>query len=318
MRSFDQIRENISFFVKLSRGKSSQQYEESAKRHFDDLFLEVCEFAKQLNPILGKIWREEKFPVTTDVLRVLGASVYEEKYFESSGTTSFRSRIPISTTELYDHWAPRFFYGVFPEIPLLSWVPSFEEKPHSSLAHMISILGEVKYLAAPEVLTKPFVLLTTTAHLAENIEKLPRFPGGSWIMDTGGFKSSRKVLSLKSLYQEVLSRTGVKPQHLIQEYGMSEAFSQAYDCENLVSDPWDRWKIPNLTADVSVIDPWTGSHLEDGTIGQLVWRDLLNTHTYPWIATGDSGIKRGRAFKILGRLEAMDPKGCSAMVPNVE
>jgi hypothetical protein len=68
--------------------------------------------------------------------------------------------------------------------------------------------------------------------------------------------------------------------------------------------PWAR---------AEVISPETGRAAPEGENGLLRVFDLANVRSVMALQTVDLGIKRGTGFELLGRAEAVAPRGCSLM-----
>jgi hypothetical protein len=149
-------------------------------------------------------------------------------------------------------------------------------------------------------------------YLAEKNLRL-KLPGGSQVMETGGYKNQSRVLPKETLHALITERLGVPPSHILCEYGMSELSSQAYDIENSHSSfvirhfqfpPWAR---------AQVISPETGREVRDGETGLLRIFDLANVVSVLAIQTEDLAIRRGEHFELIGRAELAEPRGCSLM-----
>jgi hypothetical protein len=132
-------------------------------------------------------------------------------------------------------------------------------------------------------------------------------PAGSFALETGGYKGSGRELAKVDLYEMFESFLGLRPQDVINEYGMTELSSQFY-ARGLgtphVGPPWVR---------AVVIDPETGGEVEDGATGVLRLLDLANVGSVLAIETQDLAIRRGSEFELLGRDPGALPRGCSRM-----
>jgi hypothetical protein len=56
-----------------------------------------------------------------------------------------------------------------------------------------------------------------------------RLPAGSRVMDTGGYKGRSREVSPAQLRHDYVERFGIRADHCINEYGMTEMCSQFYD-----------------------------------------------------------------------------------------
>ena len=174
--------------------------------------------------------------------------------------------------------------------------------------------------------TVPVLLLATTFALVHLLDALaPRLlplPPGSRLMETGGFKGRVAEVDRTALYTRVEAVLGVAPWNVVNEYGMTELLSQAYDgaagrCLEAPAHqggprtaslhprphrfpPWVRTR---------ALDPATLSPLPPGQPGLLSHFDLANAGSVCHIltedfgsTTGDGGIElAGRAPGAAGR-----------------
>jgi hypothetical protein len=281
--------------------------------------------------------------------------------FHTSGTTRGKSgRHFFKTLELYDAAiAPNFETHVLagslgllqrraerrsqnisdpcfePPLRLGASVPfiltaSPEEAPHSSLSHMMGVLGGQFFVrggklaaeslaAALEVSVreaKPVLLLGTAwsfVHFFEHCEGGRwRFalPEGSRAMETGGFKGKSREMLKRQLYELFEKYLGIAPSRVVNEYGMTELSTQFYDETLLVGRQSDRKTVPPW-ARVMIVDPRTGKEAEDGQRGLIRIFDLANLWSAMAIQTEDWGVKRGEGFEVLGRAAASEARGCS-------
>ena len=126
-------------------------------------------------------------------------------------------------------------------------------------------------------------------------------------METGGYKGSGREIEKAELYDMFQTFLGLRPDAVINEYGMTELSSQFYarglDTPH-AGPPWLR---------ATVIDPETGAEVEDGAIGILRIFDLANLGSVLAIETQDLAIRRGERFELIGRDPGALPRGCSRM-----
>lgn len=139
-------------------------------------------------------------------------------------------------------------------------------------------------------------------------------PPGSRLMETGGFKGSRKKITKGELYERLMKTFGIPTSHMINEYGMTEMGSQFYGTgfRNTLTGanahtfkevpPWVRTR---------VLDPRTGESVEVGQQGILCHYDLANVGTVFALETGDLGIRVEEGFEIVGRVLGSELRGCS-------
>lgn len=297
--------------------------------------------------------------------------------YRSSGTTGQkRSQHYLPTLELYEaSLKPNFLAHVLPEgnpVPMLILAPPPRLMPHSSLVHMLEVVRRawgapgsdyfinesglqhdrlVAALRDAGRAGSPVCLLGTAfafVHLLDYCQERGlrfRLPPGSRIMDTGGYKGrSREVPKedLHRLYEAVL---GIPPDHVVNEYGMTEMGTQFYD--NVLRDPAQEVKRPRFKvvppwARTVVVDPetlaplvvipsppqadeepivqWVGTTADfHGSTtrphtGLLRHYDLANLHSATALQTDDVGVAVGDGFEILGRASGTEARGCSMAI----
>jgi hypothetical protein len=132
-------------------------------------------------------------------------------------------------------------------------------------------------------------------------------PGGSRIMETGGYKNRSRSLPKARLHFLLTELLGVPRENIICEYGMSELSSQAYDTNSQRQFRFPPW------ARVQIISPETGREVADGEKGLIRIFDLANVHSVAAIQTEDLGVRRGDGFELIGRAQVAEPRGCSLM-----
>ncbi len=198
--------------------------------------------------------------------------------FRTSGTTTGGRRqgehaLSADALALYHaSLLPTFRAFVLPElapgrttdlVPLVLG-PSADDAPHSSLWHMVEVLGaelfaeEPRHYLAPGPPAGPDAAALDAEGLARACEAateagrgvclfgadlaLDRFlgvversgwsvrlPAGSRVMHTGGAKGLRRAIDPAALYARVERTLGVPAAHCVNEYGMTELTSQFYD-----------------------------------------------------------------------------------------
>lgn len=125
-------------------------------------------------------------------------------------------------------------------------------------------------------------------------------------METGGMKGRRKELVKEELHKILLKGFGVSSIH--SEYGMTELLSQAYSKGEGIYEcpPWMK---------VLTRDPEDPFYYVEGKTGGINVIDLANRHSCAFIETQDLGklLPNGH-FKILGRFDSSDIRGCNLMV----
>jgi hypothetical protein len=165
--------------------------------------------------------------------------------------------------------------------------------------------------------SRPVLLLTTAfalVHLLDALgdSSLP-LPDGSRIMETGGFKGRVAAVDRAALYRRVHSVLAVPESHIINEYGMTEMLSQAYDgvaghaapASGRVHrfPPWVRTR---------ALDPSELTPLPPGDPGLLAHFDLANAASVCHLLTEDLGsVTEDGGVRLAGRAHGSDVRGCS-------
>lgn len=279
--------------------------------------------------------------VSGDVSRV-------QRVFRTSGTTGARRRGEhhVLDLDLYrDSLIPnmrRHLYGDGPPRPILALTPAPQEAPESSLSFMLGAAlevlsrGEGGFFVTPEglidtaglsdALTEATtrgvpILLAGTAfafvHWLDWLKERDRafdLPRGSRIMETGGFKGRSRALDRPEFYASLSAAHGIIPEAIVNEYGMTELLSQFYDgpvaattdagleARRHVPPPWVRTR---------VLDPNTLVPVPIGEPGLLCHFDLANAGSVMAVLTEDLGVAFEDGFRVLGRVQGAEPRGCS-------
>lgn len=271
-----------------------------------------------------------------------------ELLFRSSGTTrgpDQRSRHGFPVAAVYETALRRSFLesvlpdGARPRLAFLAPAPSV--RPESSLIHMFEtlrgdldpgaqffidrsglrfdrLIGFFEEAAASD---QPVAILGITSAFLDVASRLRetgrriRLPSGSRIVDTGGLKKSGFQLSRDEIEDRYEQAFGLPRRRIVNEYGMAEAGSQFYD---------DRLQSPGPTAETKklvpfwvrtrVIDPETGRDLPDGALGLLQTFDLANCGSVSAVITDDLAVSVGKGFRLQGRLEGAEPRGCALLL----
>jgi hypothetical protein len=276
------------------------------------------------------------------------------RVFHSSGTTGQKpsrhfhnaESLAIYEASLLPWFARHLLSGAKSKLRFVILTPSSAQAPHSSVVHMFETVRR-EFGSADSVFTgqtdssgawfldrdttltalheaseanQPIVVLGTAfsfvhllGHFIERGERL-RLPGGSRVMETGGYKGRSRSLPKDELHSLIVERLGISATHIVCEYGMSELSSQAYDHiaghdasttqRALNFPPWARARI---------VSPETGLEVADGKTGLIRVFDLANVHSVMAIQTADLGIRRREGFELVGRATHAEPRGCSLM-----
>ncbi len=274
-----------------------------------------------------------------------------EVIFRTSGTTgggagggggnARRGEHHVASLELYraaarDNYRRHLFAGA-PALRLISLVPNPADVPDSSLATMAGFISRerevartvwafdpesgVDVAAVREAVASPppppILLLTTAFALVQLLDALAHsplpLPHGSRVMETGGFKGRAAEVDRSTLHRRVHGTLGVPESHIVNEYGMTEMLSQAYDCvagqgppagERVHRfPPWVRTR---------ALDPADLSPLPPGRPGLLAHFDLANAASVCHLLTEDYGsVTADGGVRLLGRAPGAALRGCS-------
>lgn len=139
-------------------------------------------------------------------------------------------------------------------------------------------------------------------------------PPGSLVVETGGFKGRSRSVSRRDLYRGISNRLSVPGERIVNEYGMTEMLSQFYEPTLLLEGPAGpelRWHAGPSWVRTRILDPTTLAPVPDGRPGLLCHVDLANLDSVTAILTEDLGIEVEGGFRLLGRSEGAEPRGCS-------
>jgi len=248
--------------------------------------------------------------------------------FTSSGTTgSIVSKHHVVDLDVYKQsFRTGFesFYGTIENYTVLALLPSYLEREGSSLVYMANdmILQSKQpesgfYLHDLEALKNTLtsleakgqktLLIGVSYALLDLIEAYSFELKHTIVMETGGMKGQRKELVKSELHALLKQGFGVDTIH--SEYGMTELLSQAYSKGGGVfkTPPWMK---------VLTRDPEDALSIQPiGKSGGINIIDLANINSCAFIATQDLGkIRSDGTFKILGRFDQSDIRGCNLMV----
>ncbi len=259
--------------------------------------------------------------------KIIKDNLSEQIVFTSSGTTgSITSKHYVSDLKLYEKSFLKAFekqYGNPSDFTILALLPSYLERDGSSLIYMVESLIEKSenpnsgfYLYEMDTLIEKLnfleekgqktILIGVSYALLDLIEKKRFQLKNTIVMETGGMKGRRKEMIKEELHQILKDGFGVKKIH--SEYGMTELLSQAYSIgDGLFScPPW--MKI--LTRDTE--DALSYTFEKTGGINVI---DLANIYSCSFLATQDLGKTfADGTFKVLGRFDSSDIRGCNLMV----
>ena len=311
----------------------------STEDEFDQLSLEVYNYQKDHCPVYGSFVEmlKRKKPLNYREIPCLPISLFKEKEIISTGSTvemTFlssgtggmeRSRHLVADTEIYKtsfELAYRKFIGNPEKQVILALLPNYLEQGNSSLVYMVKALIKMTDSSLSGFVLNDFQQLTERYQQALEQERSVVIFGVSYalldlaaqkpdlsmakIIETGGMKGKRKELPKEELHR--LIRDGLGVANVLSEYGMTELLSQAYSNEAGIFHTPEWMKV--LVRDVN--DPF--SYVVDGKTGGVNVIDLANLNSCAFIATQDLGKREGSSFRILGRFDQSDIRGCNLMV----
>ncbi|MFU8842673.1 MAG: acyltransferase [Bacteroidales bacterium] len=309
-------------------------------RNFNDLSLKIFHFQAKANPVYkiyidslgidpGIIDHYSKIPFLPIGFfkhhRVYCANHDPEMIFMSSGTTgSQTSRHFVAELSLYEASflnSFRLFYGNPEQFRILALLPSYRERPGSSLIYMAEQL--IRKSRFPEsgfynpdskdlslMLNsneQKTILLGVSFALLDLIETHEIRNPELMVMETGGMKGRRKEMVREELHKILMQGFGVTSIH--SEYGMTELLSQAYSKGEgrFRTPPWMKVLIRDTNDPLTLVD-----YNNTGGINVI---DLANIYSCSFIATEDLGKSYSDgSFEVLGRFDASDIRGCNLLV----
>ncbi|WP_197279724.1 hypothetical protein [Bosea sp. AAP35] len=298
-------------------------------------------------PLTVRRWRDiPAVPITAFKDLTLSCTPPEEAQavFMTSGTTQggIRGKSHHPTLAVWDRSMLVNFRNRFMQqrerIAMGILFPDEAALPNSSLAHYLALAKRecgtsdsagfigpdgldiprlIAALERAEASGEPYALLGASfsfVHLLDALAAAGRrfaLPEGSRILDTGGFKGQSREMGADAFYDALSVALGVPRAACINMYGMTELSTQFYDDGNAIYPPvksgphWIRSR---------VVDPVTGHDLPEGATGVLLHHDLAHFNCVSAILTEDAGIIVEGGFKLLGRVDGADSKGCSLAV----
>ena len=316
------------------------------ERHFDDFALELFLFQASENPIyksyLNLIKVDPKAIKAIDDIPCLPISFYKqhrvtvegvksETTFTSSNTTGqIPSQHHIHDLQHYKANTIRIFENAvcpLEQVSIFGLLPNYLERSGSSLVCMVDhfIKESVKpfggfYLHNYDSLIKDLeplkeldqeaILFAVRYALLDLAEKHKLDLSHVTIIETGGMKGKRGPVSNEEL--RTIVNDNLKPKSLLSEYGMTELLSQSYSDDNFIFSMPDTMRV--RIADLN--DPFCLAPM--GKSGRVQLIDLANLYSCAFIATDDLGqMVDERRFKILGRIENSEQRGCNLLVSDV-
>ena len=254
------------------------------------------------------------------------------------------SLVPNMRRRLYSGWrgGPVGPDGEGPILPILALAPAPAQAPESSLSYMLDVALEVlsggeggffvtrdgvidtvglsAALVGATARGTPVLFAGTAFAFVHWLDWLKEqsggfnLPPGSLIMETGGFKGRSRVLERPEFYSALSEAHSVPCEAIVNEYGMTELLSQFYDGPLVAKSDRDleaRRHVPPPWVRTRVLDPNTLSPLPTGEPGLLCHYDLANAGSVMAVLTEDLGIAVDDGFRVLGRVQGAEARGCS-------
>lgn len=258
--------------------------------------------------------------------KIIASGLKEEQLFLSSGTTGqLRSQHPVAFTEVYQR---SFLKGYIQLVGnpkdqvILALLPNYLEQGNSSLVFMVKELmtqsaNEVSGFYLNELsdlgcliqslkASGKKIVLFGVAYALLDFAALEPDLSGVTIIETGGMKGRRKELLKEEIHEALCSK--MNSPSIYSEFGMTEMLSQAYSAtEQWFHTPnWLKIRIREVN------DPF--SYVTAGKTGGINVIDLANIYSCSFFATDDLGVIKNDCFKILGRFDNSDIRGCNLLV----
>lgn len=202
---------------------------------------------------------------------------------------------------MIDRFVARWSDGASPV-----WLVSQGELDHVRLA------AELDHAANAQ---RPVALLGATfafVHAHDELSPNRRWAlaPGSVAMPTGGFKGRSRELAPDELFALLIERFGLTRAQIVQEYGMTELSSQAYEA-HAEGGPVGRYYAPPWMR-VRAVDPESLTVLPVGEHGLLKVIDLANVGSCVAVQTADVGVvHEDGGFEVFGRAAGATPRGCA-------
>lgn len=259
---------------------------------------------------------------------------HPEIIFESSGTTGMiNSRHYIKDLSVYQKsfvTAFESFYGKPSGWCIIGLLPSYLERNNSSLIAMVNdliilsghsesgfYLNDYKKLHAVlkqlENQQQKTILIGVTFALLDFAALYPLPLKHTIVLETGGMKGRKAELTRQEVHDRLQQKFGVQEVH--SEYGMTELLSQAWSHGNGIfyCPRWMKVLARDEDDPLKVKDPIAINQSTVNGIINII--DLANIYSCAFIATEDAGkLYQDGSFKVLGRTDNSDMRGCSLMV----
>lgn len=319
---------------------SQKIFKKHDRKDFEDLTYTIFQYQMKHCPVYSDFVNalDRTHPSSLEEIPFLPISFFKSKKitsdellnkaemtFKSSGTQGIRSQHFVKDISIYEssfNTSFEFFIGKPASFVILGLLPNYLEQGDSSLVYMVSnlieqstsklsrfILGSTAEI--PRIIDDAKsegrqVLLFGVSYSLMDLVDLDIDLSSCTVIETGGMKGRRKELSKSEMHKVLKKELNIS--RLYSEYGMTELLSQGYCKEDLVFHTPSWMKV--FFRDVS--DPFS---LTTGVKSSgLNIIDLANVYSCSFIATDDLGIKSGDGFKIIGRIQNTDIRGCNLLI----
>ena len=339
--------------VELQISALKRKVLEVSSANFEDLAIEIFNFQALHNPIYQSFLRMLDCSVDSvrsmDKIPFLPIELFKTYQvqtgfspvlfdFESSGTTGqIPSKHAVCDPEFYKENSLNAFnhlFGSVTDYHIFALLPSYLERNTSSLVFMMDhfiqesksefsgfFLNQYAELVAQikEALkiNRKIWLMGVTFGLLDWIDSGQDFSfwneaikeGRIIVMETGGMKGRREEWIRDRIHTYMMEGMGFK--QVASEYGMTELFSQAYSFSDGIFIPAKTMRV--LLREVN--DPFSLVKTP-GKVGGIKVIDLANIESCSFVETKDLGSleEDGIQFKVLGRFDNSEMRGCSMMV----
>ena len=306
---------------------------------FNALALEVYRYQSRNIPIYSQYVQELNKPTPTHYSEipflpisffktheVCREGIVPQVIFKSSGTTGQnRSQHLVEEVKIYEQSffkAYELLVGKPEDQVILALLPSYVEQGESSLVYMVEQLVQATknelsgfLLNSPEEIEQRYqaaiksnkeVVIFGVSYALLDLAEININLSKAKIIETGGMKGRRKEMTKDELHATL--KAGLNVPFISSEYGMTELLSQAYsNKDGLFEAPsWMKILIREMN------DPF--SYVDNGKTGGINVIDLANIHSCSFIATQDLGRIENNQFRIMGRFDNADLRGCNLLI----
>jgi phenylacetate-coenzyme A ligase PaaK-like adenylate-forming protein len=259
--------------------------------------------------------------------KIISGRFAPQHVFESSGTTmSSTSKHYIEDLQYYTDISTTIFsqfFGNLRQSVVIGLLPSYLERQTSSLVYMVDQFIKITRHPASGFYLDNYPELIATLSGLKNQELSVYLFGVTFallelsrnfkvemknlvVFETGGMKGRGREMVREELHDYLAGAfTGGR---ISSEYGMTELLSQAYLGKSgyFHCPPWMQVFIRDVN------DPFY--YMKNGKTGVINVIDLANVHSCAFIETEDLGIKTSEGFRVLGRLDNSDMRGCNLLI----